>query len=257
MKSILNTNLTLMTAIMTAPTLGSCEDQAGETAKRPVIETPAMAGIGEALRTIDIGIDDDALTLLGDLALSGASGRIEASDILMLLTQSRSETPGGTPTVNLEVTRGDAGLVRVNVSGRNLHGVSRPRNARVNMILLDALRAEVEISDLPLFTESLRRADDNKHDATLFKAEVAAASGTLSASRVTMGDSIAPGEVRLGCFRDEFSGEWYWMPTMTLADGTSYAPIEGFASESNLRVLRSMAEITFGSYNNLLDPLDQ
>lgn len=257
MKNISNTTLTLMAAIMTSLSLGSCEDRDDETARRPRIETPATTSIGEAIRAINIGIDGDALTLLGDLARGGSSGRIEASDILMLLNQRQSEAPGGTPTVNLTVTRGDAGLVRIDVSGSSLHGASRPRSARVNVGLLDALRAEVEISDLPLFTESLRRADDNKHNGALFKAEVAAASGTLSASRVTMSDSIVPGEVRLGCFRDEFFNEWYWMPMMTLDDGTSYAPIEGFANESNLNVLRRMAQITFGSYNNLLDALDQ
>lgn len=257
MKSILDTTLTLMAAMMAPLALSSCEDQDDETARRPEVETPAMRSIGDALRTISIGVDGDALTLLGTLALSGASGRIEARDILMLLTQRQGEAPGGTPTVDLMVTRGDNGLVRINVSGSNLYGASRPRNARVNIGLLDALRAEVEISDLPLFTESLRRADGNKHDGALFKAEVAAASGALSASRVTMGDSIVPGEVRLGCFRDEFLNEWYWMPMMTLDDGTSYAPVEGFANESNLYALRRMAQITFGSYNNLLGTLDQ
>lgn len=257
MKSISNTTMALMTAMMAALALGSCEDQDAETAIRPGIETSATMSIGEALRAINIGIDGEALTLLGDLASRGTSGRIEASDILMLLSQRQSETPGGTPTVNLVVTRGDAGLVRIGVSGSNLYGATRPSSARVNIDLLDALRAEVEISDLPLFTESLRRADDNKRNGSLFKAEVAAAQGALSASRVTMGDSIVPGEVRLGCFRDEFFNEWYWMPVMALADGTSYAPIEGFADESNLNVLRRMTQITFGSYNNLLGTLDQ
>lgn len=258
-KNITDTAVALVAAAMATLPIASCDDETyrQETTTRGEVEIQTAMNIGDIIRMVDIGVDGDALTLLADLALSGASGQIGAGDVLMLLGQRQTETPDGTPTVNLLVRRGDTGLVRIDISGSNLYGETRPRNARVNIDLLDTLRAEVEIADLPLLVESLRRADANKHDGALFRAEVATASGAIAESRVAVGDSIVPGRVRIGSFRDEFFNEWYWMPMLAMDDGTSFAPIEGFASESNLRTLRRLAQITFGSYNSLLGDLDQ